>query len=591
MSQETTVRESQRDALPRRGTNRTQWVSASVGVSKRRAALTGPGTVVRIPSFNWKKTVFSVALVLPVLLAPQAGASANAGSNAGENGRTGTVADSVPLSMGIEQAVRHGLLRHPSIVAAGHASAAADIRVGETETAWYPRIMVNASYRYAGPISEIVLPLPNGPPKELALGSAHNAATGASAGWRVVDFGARGFRTEAARAAASATKAEGQERSVDLAAAIRSAYLSVLLFDEVRAATGRSLEVARKDLGEQESRRAAGLGSALETAGAEARVADLEGQLAEASENRARALNNLKTMLGLPAASRLELTDSLAHLANDGAGAATSSAAETTAASATPTASAASSAAAAAAGGDGDGGVGRDSQPAEPSAGEHPTIARLAALEQAVVLERKSVARASLPTLDLFGSLQYQFPRTPVESDEAGIAYAAGATLSWDLFDGDLRRRQRQELQARSAEIHALSLAAREQIARQAADASYHRRSALVEEQAAERRLKAAETYLRAAGAALRAGTGTSLDVLRAQEGVDRARLAQLKARFELALARVEELRAEGIAALQAATGPAATGLAATRPAVTQSSVVQPPAIRSVAIQSEETRL
>jgi outer membrane protein TolC len=177
---------------------------------------------------------------------------------------------------------------------------------------------------------------------------------------------------------------------------------------------------------------------------------------------------------------------------------------------------------------------------------EAPVLRRLGWLARAVEHEKSSVSRSFLPTIDLFGKVDYQYPKTFFEDDEAGLVYAFGVALSWDVFDGDLRRRKKAELDARSAELRDLRRAAEEDMQRKVTEADSHARSAAAREQAAKKSVDSAQVYLVAAQAALAAGTGTALDVRRAEEAVDKARLGMVRAHFETALASAQKLHARG---------------------------------------------
>lgn len=450
----------------------------------------------------------------------------------------GTLAAGPVRALTLDQAVAQALERHPALKAAAWAERGADARVAQAETAWLPRVGLDAGYRYSGPVPELVVETgitPPGAPEPLVIrreaGTEHNAHVAGQAGWRAWDFGARDARSDAAEAAAEATAAEARERAADVALGVRSAFLAVLLFDETSGVTERSLETARQELADAELRRTAGIGDDLGVASAASRVAEMEARLVDARQGRLRALDALRSLLGLPDGAPLEVEGTLA----DEVAAA--------AAAAPGTAPGATAGAVDRAAGEGGGTAAPGSAEVAP---DHPQLARLEALERAAEHQRAAVSKSAWPTLDLFGRLAYQYPHTFFETDEAGLVWSAGVTIAWEVFDGGLRARQEDELDARAAELDALRQAASESIARDTVDARSRLASALAAADSAERSREAAEVYLRAARAALAAGTGTALDVRRAEEAVDRAHLAAVKARFDGAMARAALLRAEG---------------------------------------------
>ncbi|MGM0576905.1 MAG: TolC family protein [Myxococcota bacterium] len=409
--------------------------------------------------------------------------------------------------MSLDEAVERALTRHPTVQAARHAEDGAEARTDQARTAWLPRVEVEGAYRYSRPVpdlsfeTDIQLPGQPGPLTiDREIGTAHNASVQATAGWRALDFGARSARIRAAEAMERAAGAEGRERALEVAWAVRAAYAGVLLFEDVEEVTRRALETTRAGLEEARAGREAGLAADVTVAGAESRVATLEARLEEAHRRREKAATTLRLLLGLPEETALGLSDDLADLGEE--------------------------------------------VRSEPD-GAHPRREGLEAAQAAVEAREESVRRSALPALDLFATGGYRHPQTFVETD-AGPFWAAGLSLTWEVFDGDLRRRQRAELDARRAELDDLDEAAREDLVRRRREARGDLDIARAARRSADKRVESARVYLEAARGALDAGTGTALEVRRAEEAVDAARLEVVRARFDAALARADWLRAAG---------------------------------------------
>lgn len=408
-----------------------------------------------------------------------------------------------------EGAVKLALARHPLVQASGHDARAARERVRQAQTGWLPRVRLEGGYQYLGPQQRLTMTvqpdfLPDPIEINNEIGSVHNAQVGVSVAWRVYDFGARDVATQAARAAAAAVRAEGKEREAELAYAVRAAYLAALFFNEVERVTEAALGVAVKEQREEEIKKKAGVGSDLDLARVETRAAQLQSRLTEARQERLRALTTLRLLLGLGADQALGLADSLARLALT---------------------------------------------PAGPPPGRHPTRLRLEALKRASEHQLSAQWRSFWPTLDLMGAVKYQYPKNYFENDRAGLFYSAGLLLTWNLFDGDLLRRQRAETRARIRQVESLARASDEEVARQAADARARRQSAAAAAEAAARVRAAAAVYVKAARVSFRAGAGTALEVKKAEEASDQAELAERKAWFDAALAVAAELKALGVGA------------------------------------------
>jgi len=501
-------------------------------------------------------------------------------------------AETVALSQ--EQAVGRAVKRHPSVQASRHGATAAESKVDQARTGWFPRIKLEGGYQYVGPqqrlkITQEVDLMPEPIVIKRDIGSVHNASVGLTVAWRAYDFGARTALADAARAAAQAARAEGDERAAEVAYATRAAYLAALFFQELATVTRRALEVAEKEHEEQRVKKKAGVGSELGVARIETRVAELQARLTRARQERARALVTLRLLLGLEKSTELRLTDSLARLAraagspgaraagSGGARAARSGGARAAGsggarAGGSGGARAAGSGGARAAGSGGARAVGSGGArvaraggaraggsggaraaraggalaPGDPRE-KHPTRRRLDALKRATEARLSEKWRSYWPTLDVVGNVRYQYPKNYFEI-EGGLFYMAGIRLTWNVFDGDLLRRQRAELRAKVRQVKSLRQAADEDVRRKLADAAAKRRIAAASAAAARRTRRAAQVYLKAARVSRKAGTGTALEVRKAEEKRDQAQLAEVKAWFESALAWAEQLRAQGVA-------------------------------------------
>jgi len=246
-----------------------------------------------------------------------------------------------------------------------------------------------------------------------------------------------------------------------------------------------------------------GFGFGLALARTEMRVAKLEAQLGRATEEKKRFHTTLRLLLDLKPTAQLSLTDDLESLGTQPTGG-----------------------------------------PLRPE--QHPMKKKIAAQAAAVEHEHERLWRTYWPTIDIMGSVKYQYPKSPFDNEEGGMIYTAGAMLTWTVFDGDLIRRQRNETEAKLAALRAGNRAADTEIARGQADAEAQMRAAQADVQAADRTLEAAEVYHRAAEASLDAGTGTSLEVSQAADKMDQARLGLLKAYLDSARGRAAYLRAAG---------------------------------------------
>jgi outer membrane protein len=421
-------------------------------------------------------------------------------------------------TLSIDDAVARVVDEHPVIIASHHAVASAEATTDSAASAWLPRIDVEAWYRLNGPVPELNLDtgltLP-GQTEPLTiqrdLGTLHNTGATIAVGWRVYDFGARDARTSATEAAVRAASAQGGEQAAELAFAARTAYLASLFFAAVQDTTRRTLDVARASLEDARARQAAGINNALAVAAQQTRIADLSARMSDAVADETKMRASLNLLLGLSQDARLTLTDPLDQLAARA--------------------------------------WSRDAAPTSVSQ-RHPTLARLDAAEDAMLAAKNAADRAALPTLDLFARAGVQYPATFVETDRAGLIYAAGVSLKWRVFDGGALSGRALASAERAAELRALADAARRNLARALSDARSKAAAASGQADASAQRIAAAQTYVDVATSALAAGLGTALDLQNAEALLDQAQLARVKARFDAATADAMRLRALGIAAL-----------------------------------------
>lgn len=410
-----------------------------------------------------------------------------------------------PQALSLDEAVAMALARSPALagaLASGEASAA---RVEAAEASWLPKLTLEARYRYLGPVPELTfdtgLTLP-GQSEPLVmrreLGSEHNAEVAVSAAWRALDFGVRAARVDAAKGLARAAERDAEVRMVEVAYATRVAYLGMLLAEEGARTTDAALALARATRDDLSRRRSAGLASDLGLAGAELRIAELEARAIDANEGVTRSRDALATLIGRSASAR----DTLEGVLVD--------------------------------------------QPA-PLGSEHPSLTRLRATEEAFEAQALAARRSHLPTLDLLARAGVQSPATLVDTDEAGVAWLIGVSLTWDLYDGGRRSAEAKEAEARAREVRRGHQALAEELARTHSEAEARRDAAVAQLATAERRLRAAETYLVAARGALDAGTGRTTDLQAAEVGLDEARLARARALHQRALAEAQRRRALGL--------------------------------------------
>ncbi len=403
-----------------------------------------------------------------------------------------------PLTM--QAAVEEALDSAPELSAAAHRRAAAEASIDKADSAYLPRVSVQAQYVARSPKNQLPIELPPIPGLEPVgdIDDVHHFNADLVLGYRLFDL-TRGGRADAAESSAQAARADTEAARAELAYGVRATFLAALYARDVEAIANASLQVARADERRIAMRAEAGVESEVALAQARVRVADLEAQLTRAKNERARYTRQLAILLGREAAP--ELTGDLAALAG---------AVEI------------------------------------PGVEANPRLAKVRHQREAALSMAKSSSRGLFPTIDLFATVGLSYPRAL--QLELGPVYTAGVKLEWLAFDGAMRSAQTRELEENAAALEAMSTATRRQLERRLAEVEAKDATARADLESARRTLDETQIYLRVAKTAVAAGTGTELDVYTAELGVDRAKVAMKKAELELALACAERLFVHGVA-------------------------------------------
>lgn len=397
----------------------------------------------------------------------------------------------------LSEALQTAVQRAPQRAAARSATQASESAAAVDRAGLFPQLVTNAGARYSQPISRIDLPVL---PAPIELGTAWNASVGLTAQWRVVDVG-RWASLDADASRVDAAKSDADSATIETEKVVRDVYLTAAYMSEVVLATQASREAMSKTLEELQAQLDAGLTSEVDVANAKARLAEVDARLVEAKTRRASALASLRVMMGLPQSASIELSDSVEDIAAIAAGA---------------------------------------------GKGEHPKLMSLRNSASAAEFDASAAMRRWWPTLDVFVTGEYRYPKTMVD-DTAGFGWMAGAQLQWLIFDGGLRTAAHHAQASRASVLQHSAQAAAEQLEIERADANARIASADASLHAVASRLAAAEAFAALTRVALEAGTGNDTDVIDADVQVDQARLAKVTATYQLALAKSMLWRATGV--------------------------------------------
>lgn len=397
-------------------------------------------------------------------------------------------ADAAAQPYSLREALDVAVQRSPVAAAAGAQHAAGQAAASVERAGLYPQLVASGAVRYVQPIAEINLPIM---PEPIQLGTEWSWSTGLTAQWRVFDL-SRWASVEAADHRADGGEEDLENTRADVERIVRDLYLSGAYMNDVIAATEVSKTALVRSLDDLSAQLEVGLAAEVDVAAARARVAEVEARLVDATAKRESALAALKVLLGLPADAEITLTQDVAAL----------------------------------------------SKLTNPNASAtHPKVAAMRLNVEASEADALAATRRWWPTLDVFATGEYRYPKTMVEK-EAGFGWMAGAQLTWLLFDGGLRFAATDAQQAKARAMSYGVEALEEQLAMARADANSKIKSADANLAAAQTRLEATVALSELTRVSLEAGTARVTDMLDAEVQVDQARLAQVTAMYQLALAK-----------------------------------------------------
>ncbi|MEK7476221.1 MAG: TolC family protein [Candidatus Coatesbacteria bacterium] len=339
----------------------------------------------------------------------------------------------VPVfSTQLEEAVTAALASSERLRASEHDLAAARERSGAAGSPLWPRISLDASWRYIGVIPEMAI-VPGRPKVE--FGSHDNWSVGPALNWIAWDWGSTYRNWQAAKTLADA-KAEDValiRRQVRLAAAV--AYVGVQMAVETVMVLGDSVALASTQYSDISLRLRAGAASRLDVLQAHQAVLARQREFTAARTALGAALQDLLDVTG-ESATRYDTSFPL-----DGATAAAPPP-ETTPATLVVAPDAIESSVVALEAG---------AAVALPDPG-HPAVASLARMADAAREAAGGVRASRLPAIAVTGKVSREYPNGPVLEDITQRTFGVSASLP--LFEGFRRARAEadQREQARALE-------------------------------------------------------------------------------------------------------------------------------------------
>lgn len=423
----------------------------------------------------------------------------------GQEGSSSTTA-SAEDSLTIERVVQRVIETHPSIEASRREVDAANARVDQVQSGYWPRVSAVGTVRRQDPVPEVTVP-GGGPERSIAI-QPNNLYDGhLQVQQTLYNFGQTGARVDQARAGRTAAQRRvGVEQSTVAFEAVRASY-TVLLADARIGVQRDQIQQLRRTLDVVRRRQEAGTATEFEIQSTLARLSAARSRLVNVRSQRQSRAAELRRLLGMAPGDSLALAGTLQRPPAD-----------------RPLAS---------------------DRLVERALLHHPSV-EVAQAQVRAARRRVHVAdHSDAPSLALSaqGGVKNGYPG---DLNEPHLNESVGLSLRVPLFDGFATSRQIEEAEASVGAAEARLAAARRRVSTQVEQAILELRAHREQLAATTTRVEQARTAAQLARTRYEAGTITNLELLDAETELQRARLSRTEARYGVVLGRYALRHAAG---------------------------------------------
>jgi outer membrane protein TolC len=394
----------------------------------------------------------------------------------------------LPDSLTVHEAVRMVLESHPAIQEAQEGVAVSRARVQETRSALSPIIGATGLYSHVGPVPSLEFQ-----DRTITLFPSNNYSAGVTVRHTLYDGGQRELVVDRARSIEeTATEAVDQVRYA-LAYQTIDAFNSILFLGESLKVQDEELQGLRRHLTVTEGRVRSGTSTDFEVLTTQVRIADVESRRVEVENALEVRRIELRQLLGLPAGATLALAGGFETEILDL---------------------------------DVDSLVGR-------ALDQRPEIVLSRSMESTAQVQARLSSLGDKPSVNVnltLGAKNGYVPHLNVVKPN----WVAGMSLDFPLFNGHRTQNQVEVSEAGFSQAQARTRVLERNVTTQVEQAVASVRAGQEKIRAAELQVRQAEAALALAETRYQAGVITNLDVLDAQTSLSAARLAELKARYDL---------------------------------------------------------
>lgn len=417
-------------------------------------------------------------------------------------------------SLTVERVVNHVLETYPSIEASQRSVDAAESRIGQARSGYWPRVEAVSRYRRQDPVPEISVPAaPTGPNQSGGERTVSIQANNLYDGHLQVrqtlyDFGRTRARIDQAKAGrAAAERQVDAERSTLAFEAIR-VYYTTLLADARTRVQRRQIEQLEETLEVVRRRQEAGAATEYEIQSTLSRLTQARSQLTRLASQRQSQVANLRRLLGTATDDSLTLSGSLDSLAT------------------------------------------RSSPPdvdalVDSALLEHPSVQLAQARLEATRRQLQVVDQSDAPSLALTaeGGVKNGYPD---DLNAPRLNHAVGLSLRVPLFEGFATERRVEETEAEVQAAKARLSDVRRRVETRVGTAASELRARTDQLEATEAQVEQARTAAQLARTRYETGTITNLELLESETDLLQARLERTELQYRVVMGRFALWRAAG---------------------------------------------
>ncbi len=396
------------------------------------------------------------------------------------------------------------------ILQAAQSVAEAEGKLTEASSGYLPKFSLSGSYNYMSAIPAMQISLPGPINKIIQTGANDNWAFKASVNQTLFDWGRMFLVPELAGKGLEASNLELEQVKTQALLGLNQTFYSVLLSKKIVETNEESFKLAEENLRQAEARLKTGTSPAFDLLRAKVRLSNIKPLVVKSKNNYELALQNLKSILGLPLAQEINIAGDFKDAEEKGL----------------------------------------ESGPGEFVPALKKALAGRVEIKKAKAKKEMAEASAALSlTYDkplLSGSLSYNY-QNPYVSQLAWVeSWNAGLFLSIPIFDGFSTAGKTKSAQAvvKAAEISKTQTENMVELDVKQTLLNMNEASDRIISQADS--VKQAEEYYKIAETSYSSGVNTNYEVMDAHLSLLTARTAYFQALYDLTVAKAAFLKATG---------------------------------------------